>query len=398
MNKKSLTIIIVLSVLALTGCGSAKGSLYKKSFVLKKVSEYIPSEKYKLDRIEPVKDADVSTEIYYFKSKERDLVFRAINTRTPAFYEANLYCKSINFKYPEDVHALYENDLNNVLTAGSYDFDHSRFYIRSLSDLSHVANVIVAADDIYKNELNFNTAKWLEEYPVLRCKVSLKEINSDGKEVSHDIGGIEINGSWDYKKLYDYLCFRYASCIMKGDFTDVTVPDSIMNMAHVTSLKHVYINDIEVSKTAYQATKTEGAYNNSESSYYADYCYKLGDYVIPFNTAVVPKECGPHATEEYLSLLAPGYEVEYKKGEYRWDYNGFTYKSFATTDEDDYVDTFHIYRDGVDLEIPFIKCGEWTSPVHGVYVVGLTVHDFADIFNLTVEIDEEKESIYFYEK
>ncbi|MDO4966918.1 MAG: hypothetical protein Q4E51_09465 [Lachnospiraceae bacterium] len=394
MKRISFTIIICILTLFVTGC-SAKGPLHKKSYVIKKVAEDVPSERYKFDRKEPVPDADVSTEIYYFKSKDRDLEFRAINTRGPAFFESGLYAKALHILYADDVHTLYDDEIKKVLENGGFSTKDNRFNIDSFSDLSNVADTLIKADDIYKEELNYNTIEWMEDNPYDKYRIAKKFINDKGKERGYTAGGVSINGSWDKKSLYDYLCFQYATYILEGDFSDPTVPKSVMDMAHTPSLKHVYINGIEVSETGYQNTKVEGAYNNSESSYYADYCYKLRDYVLTFNTATVPEDCGPHATEEYLDVLAPGYEVEYKKGIYKWQYNDSSYESHATENKDGYVDSFIIYKDGKDCQIPFVKCGEWTSPVHGVYSVGITVHDFAKLFDLTVEIDEENESVYF---
>ena len=399
MKKILTTVLLTLLLFTLSGCGSAKGSLYKKSYVLNRVAKTVPSEKYVFDRIEPVPDKDVSTEIYYFKSSERDLEFRAINTRAPAFFESGLYAKYLNIKYVDDVHKLYEDSINRALDSSGCDLTYNRFCFDSFKDLEKIAKAILRADDIYKAELNYNTAEWLEKNPVAKCRYSVTEILENGKESHVDVGGIYINGTWDYNKLYDYMCYEYASSILREKIKDdPTVPEHVRKMAHVLSLKHVYINGVEVSQTGYQNTKLQGAYNNSESSYYADYCYKLGDYIIPYNTAVVPQECGPLATEEYLDVLAPGYDVEYKKGIYEWDYNGSHFKSFATTGDDDYVNSFIITKDGKDMQIPYVKCSEWTSPVHGVYVVGIPVHDFAKLFDLSLEIDEENESIYFTER
>lgn len=399
INKKMLiSSLLILALLTLVGCGSADGPLYKKSHVLKKVSQNIPSEKYKFDRIEPVPDASVSTEIYYFKSKDRDLEFRAINTRQSVFFESGLYGKCLHIKYAEDVHKLYEPDIDRILTNAGYDLEHNRFLIDSFNDLTYVSDALSRVDDVYKPEINYNSAEWMEKHPATNCKVSRKYISENGKETGLQIGGINIDGTWDQKKIYDYLCYRYAMCIKRGEFEDILVPPYVMDMAHAEKLEHVYINDIEVSETGYQNTKAAGCYNNSENSYYAYYCYKMNDYVIPFSTAIVPEDCGPHVTEEYLDVLAaPGYEVEYKKGIIKWEYNDSSYEAHTTEGDDGYVNSFIITKDGKDINIPYIKCGEWTSPVYGVYMVDISVHDFAKLFDLSLEIDEENGCVYFYE-
>lgn len=393
MEKIFTTIIICILALSFVGCGP-NGKLYKKSYVLRRVSNTVPSEKYKFVKKEPVPDASASTEIYYFESLERDLQFRAVNTRLPAFFESGLYARNIQVKYTEDVHSLYENDLYKTLENYGYSFKKKRFYIYSFDDLKRVADGIAKADDIYKNELNYNSAEWLYENPAMRCPITLKKENQSGKEDIYEIGGIYINGTWENKMLYDYICYKYASCVADGKFEDETIPEKVMKTAHVTTLDHVYINDIEVSKTAYEKSKENGTYNNSDYSYYAEYCYKLNDYVIPYNPATVGKECGPNPVEGYLDILAPGYEVEYRKGKIKWDYNGSHFESNASEGRQGYINSFIIYKDGKDINIPYITCGEWSSPVRGVYMVGITATDFANLFNMTVEIDEENGCLY----
>lgn len=255
---------------------------------------------------EPVPDAHASTEIYYFKSLDHDFQFRAINTRIPAFFESGLYAKSLQFKYADDVHELYKNDLNRVLEGYGFSTEHIRFYIHSFNDLKRVAEGIAEADDIYKRELNYNSAEWLVNNPAMRCLITLKKENENGKEDNYEIGGIFINGTWNYKMLYDYICYKYASCILDGKFEDETVPLEVMKTAHVTQLEHVYINDIEVSRTGYERSKENGTYNNLESSYYANYCYKLNDYVVHFNPATVGSD--------FANLFNMTVEIDEKNG------------------------------------------------------------------------------------
>ena len=394
MRKVVTGILVCIFALSLVGCGP-DGKLYKKAYVIRKVADNVPSEKYKFVKKETVSDANVSTEIYYFKSLDRDLQFRAINTRVPAFFESGLYTKALQIKYADDIHELYEDDINRVLESYGYSTDRSRFYVYSFDDLKRVAEGITKADDVYKNELNYNSAEWLLDNPAKRCLITLRQEKEDGKGENYEIGGIFLDGTWNYEMLYDYLCYKYASGVVDGKYEDGTIPAEIMGSVHVTTLKHVYIDGIEVSKTAYEKSKANGTYNNSESSYYANYCYKLNDYVIPYNPATVGDDCGPNPVEGYLDILAPGYEVEYKKGKISWDYNGSHFESNATENKNGYINEFIIRKNGKDMNIPYVMCGEWTSPVGGVYMVGITAKDFADIFNMTVTIDEENSCLYF---
>lgn len=64
---------------------------------------------------------------------------RGSYTRIPAFFESGLYTKSLQIKYADDVHGIYEDALNSVLESCGYSKEHIRFYIHSFADLKRVA-------------------------------------------------------------------------------------------------------------------------------------------------------------------------------------------------------------------------------------------------------------------
>lgn len=416
-----LIFILILTVICLTGCGGKQGKLHKKKYVLKKVSREVPSEKYKFDRKEKVPDSDVSTEIYYFKSKDRDLEFRAINTRRPILFEANLYGKSLEIKYAEDVHKLYEPEINNILVRGGYNLEKDQFEITTFDELAHVAKVASQVDDVYKRELKYNSAEWMKEYPATKLRVSLmgmaddsvgngnstnsenknSSINNTKKSEEHKlkriaiIGGVEINGTWDYDSIYDYLCYKHASNIKDGKYEDATVPKRIMDKGHVSYIKNIYINGDNIAESGYKRGLSLHMINNTESSYYAGYCYALNDYIIPLDIAETGEDYAPQMMEEILSRLADSYTIEYGKRNIKWEKDGVQWETKADFSRDHHIASFNIYKNGQDYSIMYVTCFDFSSPVGPTYMVGIRVSDFADIFGLKVTVDEEDGSILF---
>lgn len=398
MNRIAILLLLIICAVSMVGCGQKKGKLFKKKYVLKRVAENVPDEKYKFSRIEKVKDAEVSTEIYYFESKERDFEFTAVNTRQPIMYESGLYGKSLRVQYADDVHNLYTDDIESAIRKADYDFTHNRFVIRSFGELAAIAKVISEADDYYKEELQYNSKEWMMENPAYSCKIYLKQQNEEGKESSYSVGGVNIDGSWDYDKLYDYLCFKYASCVKKGDFADDSVPEKVMQKAHVPVLRNVYINSVNVSETAYENAKANHLINNTESCYYSTYCYALNDYIIQLDAAMLKDDYAPKHMEEILSLLTFDYEIEYGKGKITWEYNDAKWMIEGKNKKNGDLNSFKIYKDGKDLNIPFVVYGDWTASLTGTYIAGIRATDFAEIFNLDMEVDEENECIKFTER
>lgn len=165
--RKSVILLLLLTVAVtmLTGC-SAHGRLYGKSKVLNYMEKSVPREEFTFESKEKVDDADVSTEIYHFRSKERDLEFTAINTRSSIFTDAAIYQRTIIPKYIEGVHELYREDTESILNNSGLKIDNNRIYIDSYENLVCLAEYFAAADDVYKKELNYNSEDWMIENPL----------------------------------------------------------------------------------------------------------------------------------------------------------------------------------------------------------------------------------------
>ena len=383
--RNSILAIGVLMCVAMTGCG-AKGSLYSKKVVLTKVSENIPSEKYEFVSVEPVPDADTSTEIYTFRSLERDMEFEAVNTRVPITYGAGAHTKRLQLYYDTAVHNYYRGRIDDIILHNRFETKKDDIFVTGYNDLSGVSQMLAEADDVYKEERQFNTEKWMASNPAVIYSIRLPGTNKR-------VCGVPINGTWDVEKLYGFLEYSYATLAKTGEIEDSTIPRDVIAKGHVKTLQSIIIDGVNISENAYQNAKAEHVYNNSHDIYYADYCYELGDYVIPIDCALTDSDYAPLIWEEVLGILADNYEISYKKGRILWECNGSKYVLKAQKDDDGI--RFLVSKDGTECDIPYVVSGDWTSPITCTYIVGIRATDFANLMGLDMRVDEEEGVLEF---
>lgn len=394
-NRK--TYIFLLSLLAammLTGCGP-QGKLHKKSYVTRVVKEEVPTEKYKLVSVEKVKDAPTTTELYTYQSKERDMTFNVLNTRRAVLSEANLYGKAVIVKYMEGIIQFYMDEILAAEATYPIPIDRDNVYIHGFADLEAAAKLFAQIDDVYKKELQYNTAEWLQENPLQEYYLQLQLVDENEKESKERVCRVPIDATWDYDSLYDYLCHKYASAIKEGKITDDSVPADVMAKGHISDMKKIVIRGTDIIEAAYNKAYEKHLVNNTDSSYYGGYCYALSDYVIPLSVGTTTEEYAPQTTEEILDTLGISYEVSYKKGSIHWTYNGDKYEMKTTEDSDRHIVDFKVLKNGKDCDIPYVTYDSFTSPVNPTYMVGIRVTDLAKLFGLSVSVDEENATIYF---
>ena len=387
-----LSVMVFVAVTMLTGCG-AQGRLYGKSKVLEYMEDEVPQEKYSLKSVEQVPDADVSTEIYTFQSKERDLEFVAENTRSSVFVDSAVYGRAIVSKYVEAVHEYYQDDIEDILKDSDLAIDGKRIYVESYEDLASLVDYFAAADDVYKEELDYNSEDWLIDNPYE--KYSLFVARSDSINVN--FGSLAINGTWDNDKLLDYVSFCYASAVKEGRLETEVIPQKYIDTAHVSTLHHIYLNGEDLSQKAHATAKKKKLNNNSDGMYYSGYCYKLEDYVVPLNVALTDEKYAPWMLEEVFDILDADYDIKYDRGVVTWEYSNEKWEIKAS-EKDNEIQSFAVKKDGKKVDIPYVTCGEWTSPITATYIVGIRATDFADIFDLKMQVDEFGDCIKFEEK
>ncbi len=404
---KNILILFIFAICctALTACTGKDGKVYGKDKVLAYVKEQCPNEKYELVSVEQVASQPDNYE-YTFVSKERDLTFKAnsylaaitIDASTTGFYEKHISC---DYKY--QVSSLYSNQVKEVLEKYEhYQPNHGWYYIDSFADIATAAQAIVAADQVYKPELEYNTPEFLKT-------VGLKSVHfvhypSRQRREDHstwkNIGDVGTNASLTYDEVYKKLADKYAQMVVDGQIIDDTIPDKYVQNLHRSRLNTIYLNGDEM---LYAINRTEFSdWGHTTDDYkYVWYSYDRGQYMMVCDAGMLFKSSSvPMVVYEYVDAMFGQYtaSTEENKGKYtshaEWQIDGVKWTMDATMKSSENIGSFVVKRNGRPLDIDYITVGE-DSSVRATFTVGLSVEDFAKLFDLSYEINEKEGYVSF---
>lgn len=398
----NLTVILVFTVMAVMitgGCSGIDGDIPEKSEVINKVKETAVNEKFELVSVESYSDERPKKDIYYFKSSERNMTFQAESTLEPCNLDGGTlyYAPVINVKYAEGVHELYLDRINKVLDKIPKDEDGVYFY-KSYNDLKNIAHILTEANEIYKEELKYNSAKWLEDNPVTRADIRFEWENEKGQNEWRVILNELIDGSKSYNEIFDLIAFKHTNYIMENNLKDDTIPQEQLSKYHKNYLKDVYVNKVNVSAKGLASDKAEHLVNCTERNYGCYYYYPWKTYIIRINLGLTNEKCAPKLMEHYTEALNIPCEVKYDKGKIRWENGADEWTLEADCDEKNDANTVIFYKNGAKQEIRYLKPADKNAGVGASYLIGLPIDDFAKLFDLKYEIDEKSAIILFVKK
>jgi len=244
IKRAGLLIILSLLLTLLAACADANGELASKEKVLNKVNE-TTNEKYELISIDRDTESVPKVDIYHFKSKERDMYFDVISTlRSVGIDESSLgYEQWIMVGYADGVRSVYKERIDKVLEkledVGITKDQNGRYYYSSFDELEEIVRIFVEVDNIYKEELQYNSADWLLENPydnlqfsfVYKPSADLGENNENEKSIA-DLGeneksiaifGENIDGSVEYNSEYERIASRHTSILEQYGIEAVTI-------------------------------------------------------------------------------------------------------------------------------------------------------------------------------
>lgn len=167
-HRKAIGVLIVLSILLstfLTGCTGADGEIYGEQAVRDEVDR-ICSEPYHLEDKKLIETTPDNME-YTFRTENRDLTFTANSYLTPVYFDATptgWYTKEISCDYIFAIHEQYEEELDAVAAScETYLPEHGWCYILDYSDISEIVNMVLEADTVWQQELEYNDSTFLRE-------------------------------------------------------------------------------------------------------------------------------------------------------------------------------------------------------------------------------------------
>ncbi len=382
-------------LLILTSCGSIDDDLEKKANVDRKVASEVVNEKYKFLSVEHHDDERPKRDVYTYQSKERDMTFKVVSTLRPFGLDASIlgYKKSVDVQYVEAVRNQYEDRMEEILK--DFDRDHRDCLIyNSFDDLEGIANAIEQLNELYKEELTYNTQEWMIQNPLCKISFCYERVENDGYYIS--VFKSSVDGTHTYEDIYPYITYKHAEAVKNGIIADDgTTPEEQLARVHPANLENVFYKGVNLSTISREKAFKDGLKNNIESAYYSYYYYPWDTYLIVLDCGLTDDEYAPKWIECYADAFGFDCNIQYKKGKASWTYEGSSYEMIAKEEGRNHISDFKIYKDGRDLEIPYIVYDDYLSPVGATYVVGIPVDAFAELFHKDYEIREEGKSIEY---
>ncbi len=123
---------------------------------------------------------------YRFRADNRELSFTANSRLVPVTIDATqtgFYRREITCDYVNAVHELYLDDIYEVLQENEgYLKEHGWIYLLSFSDIDRAVDTILAADQIYRRELEYNPQEFLSSYPAASVHVVWQRSKQEAEE------------------------------------------------------------------------------------------------------------------------------------------------------------------------------------------------------------------------
>lgn len=402
MKKKIAGVLLIVILLVLTGCVTADGKVYGTREVLRYVND-ICREEYELLGRELIEKKPDNME-YYFCTKERGLEFKANSYLSPIWIDAtetSFYDKKISCDYVSVVHDLYYEEAETIIEKSPLcvpgDMYSFRMYILSFSDIDRIVDTILAADEIYQQELAYNSKEFLEKYPLMSVHLvwNRNQKEAQTQDTWVNVADIDINGQNDREELSERLAEAYVQGCVDGEIENMDgIPDQYLDAAHVSYLNTIRLNgeemlyDCDDNPAASFSLSTE----NYKYSWYND---ALGSYMMVTDIGMYWDNMSyPLIVREYVHALDGTYDTQRNGNKCisTWTIGADTWVMKGSYDDD--IQSLTVEKNGKRLEIDYITCEE-DHNVGATFCVGVTVEDFCELFDLDYEVDEAAGEIRF---
>lgn len=166
---------VVLMSGAMCGCTDVNGTIPSEKEVLEEVKSICTSEEFELVSCVDVSDGTPPACMEYtFVTKERGLEFTARSTlrKNYAISRSAWYSKVVICDYEEVVKSLYINDAKfEIQECPLYYWKDGCFYISSFAQIETVAQSLAAAQEFYRQELQYNSEEFLRGNYLFSVKI-----------------------------------------------------------------------------------------------------------------------------------------------------------------------------------------------------------------------------------
>lgn len=349
-----------------------------KASVMAYVKKQCP-EDFKLLSAVPVQDKSSDSIQYTFETAGRKLIFTATatyskNSIKPSYISCD-YKKTIRYLYAE---RIYEELLQCSCYSKSDgpvpfpDSPYISFRIGSYSDLEEAAATLDKCNQIYAEELAYNSQSFLEENSVSKVHIDL-EMNNKTRFISRSIFTGAIDGNTE--ELLPTLGLAYAQIFRDHPDADPgDIPEKYMNMVHVSNLR------MTLDEYCLEPDDFGYCWYNKNAD-----TYMVGLFTNQSSLLVY----------DYLDLLDMDYTVDSDWTTICWESRDGKWELKRQQDKDG-----NLLREGMVLT----KNGKTLSCLtesedkdyDTIYtIVSVPAEDFARMFDLSYAIDEEKQEAVF---
>ena len=403
MNRKRITALMAAALLAvsLAGCVGVDGEIYGEKEVLEYV-DGVCTEPYELLGSELIQQKPDNRE-YRFRTTGRGLEFTANSYLSQVTFDATetpFYTRGISCNYLEAVRALYYEEASAKIAASSRcRQDNGWLYLTGFSQIGQVVDAVLAADEVYRPELEYNDAAFLRENPVLSVHLVYYPSEEAAQQNTTwvNITNLPVNGQNDRDALYDKVANIYAQLCADQKIEDPQVPQEYLVDKHRSLLDSIELNGEEMR------------YDDPENPYNAyglttdHYCYSW--YSEERDSYLLVSDLGFYSDDSSMPLIIREY-VRALGGQYSLRAEGDRFFSSWTIGQNrwememvyqDGIRSVELTRNGRALPLDYITVDEDYN-VGASFCIGLTAEEFCSLFDLRYEVDEAGGRICFFSK
>lgn len=401
MNWKRLAAALSAAALAvsLAGCVGADAEIYGEKEVLEYVDGVCP-EPYELVGSELIEQKPDNME-YRFRTTERSLEFTANSYLSPVMLDATetpFYTRQITCDYLTAVRSLYYDEAKARIAASSRCHpENGRLYLTGFSQIGEVIDAVLAADEVYLPELDYNGAVFMRENPVLVTHVVYYPSEEAAQQNKNwvNIADLSVNGLNEREQLYDKVANAYAQRVVDQKIDDPQVPQEYLEGKH-----RGWLDRIELDGTQMLYDDPENPYNifglNTDDYCYSWYSEELDSYMLVSDLGFYSDNSSmPLIIREYVRALGGEYSLRAEEdhffsswtiGENRWE---------LETVYQDGICSVVLTKNGRALPLHYLTVEE-DSNVRATFCIGLTAEEFCSLFDLSYEVDEPGGRICFF--
>ena len=395
---KRLILPALLSSLLLASCATIDSDVYGEEDVLDYVRSVCTDEEFELVSSEQVEDRPKNVE-YTFRSRERDLTFTAnsyLDNVTIDGSSTIFYSKEISCTYVSEVHELYRDRAVRILEELP-TYDDGWVGLLSFDDLDQVAEVMARAEEVYREELDYNGEDFLRGHPLLNVHLAWYPSQEDLEAHQSWINTADfgIIGLRSREELYQRLADKYAQMCVDSQLDELaSIPEEYTQDKHVSRLDYIYLDGTKMTYNSQEDSVNQWSLITDRFCY-CWYSQETGSYMLPCDIGYVTDSASvPLIVREYVSALGGSYSLEPEEGLSTWQIGDNTWQ-MESQFSDNEITEFQVTKNGEPLDLPFVTADEDTE-VGARFCVGLKVEDFASLFDLDYRIDENTKRINFY--